>query len=59
MIAGDAHSPSDVGAHFAAALTYLRQAGYTTTSTILGHRRIDTPLEDALDHLRAGSLLRA
>ncbi len=59
VIAGDAHAPSDVGAHFAAALTYLRQAGYTTTSTILGRRRIDTPLDDALDHLRAGSLLRA
>lgn len=55
VLAGDAHSPTHVGAHFSAALTYLRQVGYDAVTILLGNHRIDTPIDSALAHLRAAS----
>lgn len=53
VLAGDAHAPSHVGAHFLAALSYLRQVGYATVTILLGEARIDTPIDAAINHLRA------
>jgi histidinol-phosphatase (PHP family) len=55
ILAGDAHAPAHVGAHFTAALTYLRQVGYQCVTMLLGDQRIDTPIDSALEHLRTAT----
>ncbi len=53
VLAGDAHAPAHVGSFFTTAMSYLRQVGYTSVTMLLGDRRIDTPIDIAIDYLRA------
>lgn len=52
VIGADAHCPERVAAHFAEALTLVREAGYRHVRIFLDRQPRDLPVEDALASLR-------